>query len=670
MQDLQPGGLLSAATDSLKRGDLAACLRRTEAVLADSPADCDALYLKAVTLRYMRRLRDAEEIANRLLDVVPDLGRAWQELGHILRAQGRAEDACWAYTAAVQANPALEAAWRALQAIHAAAGRSAPAREAARQLAWIEALPRELAAVENFIAERRLHKAEQLCRAFLKVNPTYVEAMRQLAAIGAAMNVLDDAETLLRIALEIAPDNAHVHGDYVNVLSRRQNYAEAVRQAERLASRDLDNVAWQVMLANARVGAGDFEGAIAAYDHVLALWPQAESVHLSRGHALKTIGRYSAAVAAYRAAAAARPSFGDAYWSLANLKTYRFTDAEIAALERWQGAPRVAETDRIHFHFALGKAYEDRADYTGAFGQYTRGNAMKLARGGYDPDQFDREVETMIAATPRALFVEASGGSPARDPIFIVGLPRAGSTLIEQILSSHSMVDGTAELPNVLAQAHALSAHRSAEAAGGYPHNLATLSADEFTRMGEAYIADTRLHRGGGRFFTDKMPNNFRHIGLIARMLPQVRIIDARRQAMACCFSGFKQLFAEGQEFSYGLEEIGRYYRGYERLMTHWEEVLPGRILTVKHEDMLDDLESQVSRLLAFLELPFESGCLRFHETDRAVRTASSEQVRRPIDRSRVDQWRFFEPHLGRLKAALASEGAAPARVGDEQQVQ
>ncbi|HWU01537.1 MAG TPA: sulfotransferase, partial [Novosphingobium sp.] len=389
------------------------------------------------------------------------------------------------------------------------------------------------------------------------------------------------------------------------------------------------------------------------YTAVLAQWPQAEAVHLSLGHALKTVGRREEAVAAYRAAYGVRGDFGDAYWSLANLKTYRFTEAEMAALAHWQGAPRVAEVDRIHLHFAYAKGLEDAGDHAGAFAQYAAGNALKAARSGYTADGFDAEVERMIAATPAALFAGASGGAPDPDPIFIVGLPRAGSTLVEQILASHSQIEGTAELPNILAQAHALSARDMREAASHYPASLSRIAPEDFTEMGRRFMAETRHLRSGKPFFIDKMPNNFRHIGLIARMLPKARIIDARREPMACCFSGFKQLFAEGQEFSYSLEGIGRYYRGYLRLMEHWQAVLPGRILTVQHEDVLEDLEGQLRRLLAFLDLPFEEGCIRFHETKRAVRTASSEQVRRPIDRSGADQWRHFEPFLGPLRAAL-----------------
>ncbi|EGD60864.1 TPR domain protein [Novosphingobium nitrogenifigens DSM 19370] len=630
-----------------------AALADAQAILQQVPDQRDALYLRAVCLRYLGRVDHALAACATLLEAAPDYGRGWQEMGHALRAAKRPEDAANAYARAIERNPALDGAWRALAQLHGNGGRHDLADDALRQLAWLERLPPELRAVEDMIAEHRLEKAEQIVRAFLRVNPTHVEAMRQLALIGMALNVLDDAETLLAKAHEFAPGDRRVHTEYVNVLLRRQKYAQALVHAERLLLGDPDNAAPRVSRANARLGVGDMEGAIADYDKVLALWPQAESVHLSRGHALKTIGRHADAVEAYRAAYGVRGDFGDAYWSLANLKTYRFTPDEQAALAHWHQAPRVNEVDRIHLHFAYAKALEDAGDHAAAFAQYEAGNALRAARSRYSPAAMDAEVARMIAATPASLFTGATGGAPDPDPIFIVGLPRAGSTLIEQILASHSAIEGTAELPNVLAQVHALSGRDTREADAHYPANLARIAPEDFTRMGERYMAETRTLRSGKPFFIDKMPNNFRHIGLIARMLPKARIIDARREPMACCFSGFKQLFAEGQDFSYNLESIGRYYRSYLTLMDHWHTVLPGRILTVRHEDVLDDLEGQVARMLDYLDLPFEEACIRFHETRRAVRTASSEQVRRPIDRTGSEQWRNFAPYLTPLRKAL-----------------
>jgi tetratricopeptide (TPR) repeat protein len=383
--------------------------------------------------------------------------------------------------------------------------------------------------------------------------------------------------------------------------------------------------------------------------------PQAADLHLSIGHALKTLGRQQEAVDSYRRAAELRPSFGDAYWSLANLKTYRFAEDEIERMRVEEARPGLPLVDRYHLCFALGKALEDRADYAQSFGWYERGNALKKGEIRYRPEPIDRNIGLqMTLFTPAFLAARAGAGCPDPAPIFIVGLPRAGSTLLEQILASHSRVEGTMELADITRLATQLQGRGGAEDTPRYPGVLAELPPGELRRMGEKYIADTQVYRTGKPFFIDKNPNNFRHVGLIRLILPNARIIDARREPMACCFSNFKQLFAAGQEFTYGLEDIARYYRGYVRLMAHWDRVLPGWILRVQHEEVVEDLEANVRRILEFCGLDFEPQCLEFYKTERSVRTASSEQVRRPIFKEGLDQWRNFEPWLEPLRQALA----------------
>jgi hypothetical protein len=466
-------------------------------------------------------------------------------------------------------------------------------------------------------------------------------------------------------------------------------------------------------------------------------------VHLSIAHSLKTLGRGGEAIDAYRASCSARPNYGDAYWSLANLKTYRFTDDELARMRLEEGSTRTGAVDRYHLCFALGKALEDRGDYAASFGYYERGNALKKASTQYSPEAVELNTRLQTTVCTREFFSARVGmGCPAPDPLFIVGLPRSGSTLIEQILASHSQVEGTMELAEIprlvhqlnaraastagaaaashgahaaagavglatahgacaptgaagvaahgasaaasaagaagavmsaagfalardalaagLAAAHGAGAPHAASAAEGeppYPRLLTSLTPRELAALGEDYLARTRIYRVGGRpFFIDKMPNNFRHIGLIHLILPRARIIDARREPMACCFSNFKQLFASGQEFTYSLEDIARYYRTYVELMRHWDEVLPGKVLRVQHEALVDDLETNVRRLLDFCGLAFEPQCLEFWKTQRSVRTASSEQVRRPIFKEGLDQWRHFEPWLTPLKVALGDQ--------------
>jgi tetratricopeptide (TPR) repeat protein len=378
-------------------------------------------------------------------------------------------------------------------------------------------------------------------------------------------------------------------------------------------------------------------------------------MHLSIAHALKTMGHQMEAVESYRAAAAARPGFGDAYWSLANLKTYRFTAGEMEQMRAHEADPSTALVDRYHLCFALGKALEDRAEYAGSFRYYAEGNRLKHGEIRYKPELTERNTRLQQSICTAEFFAARRGvGCKSPDPIFIVGLPRAGSTLLEQILASHSQVEGTMELSDIPRLVSHLLGREMNDAQTRYPRILTELTAQQLQDFGEKYLADTRVYRTGRPFFIDKMPNNFRHLGLIHLILPNAKIIDARREPMACCFSNFKQLFANGQEFTYGLGDIGRYYRTYVELMQHWDEVLPGKVLRMQHEDVVEDLDGSVRRLLEFCGLQFEPACLTFWKTQRNVRTASSEQVRRPIFKEGLDQWRHFEPWLGPLKEALS----------------
>ena len=387
---------------------------------------------------------------------------------------------------------------------------------------------------------------------------------------------------------------------------------------------------------------------------MLRLQPTSWDVPLWMGHALKTIGRTPEAVEAYRAAAAARPDFGDAYWSLANLKTYRFTEQEIVRMRAEEAADTVALKDRFHLCFALGKALEDRGEYAESWTYYERGNALKRTETKYTAEITEENTVAQKDICTRSFFAERAGvGDPRPDPIFVLGLPRAGSTLIEQILASHSQVEGTLELSNVQRAVLEIEGYGAKSMRREYPAALTALSAEDFRAIGERYLADTAAYRTDRPFFIDKMPNNFRHIGLIQLMLPNARIIDARREPMACCFSNLKQLYAQGQEFTYSVEDIGRYYRTYLDLMRHWDDVLPGRILRVHHEDVVEDLEGSVRRILNYCGLEFEQGCVVFHNNTRSVRTPSSEQVRQPIFRDGLDQWTNYEAWLGPLRDTL-----------------
>ncbi|WP_338446875.1 sulfotransferase [Pelagerythrobacter marensis] len=646
------GARLKQAQDALRAGRFAEAIRHAETLLAADAADSDALYVTAVGARYLKEYSRADDYLQRLHAAAPEYGRAWQESGHLARARGDRAAALGAYARATRYNPALDASWRAQAELLAAQGRKAEAQAALAQADRIAALPRELIAVANHLYEGRLARAEEICRHYLRRHPRDVEAMRLLAEIGKRLGILDDAEFLLESAVAFAPDNVQVRLDYIDALRRRQRFAKAREQAERLHRSDPDNVLFQSHLAIESMQTGDYDRALELFDSVLAKVPGDPATLTSKGHALKTMGRQEGAIAAYRAAFATRPDHGDAFYALANLKTYRFTDDEMAAMHAAVERPGIAFMDRVHISFALGKAHEDRGEYAESFRFYEQGNTLKRRQTRYDADRMAAELRAQAEHCTPALFEKHRGaGHEAPDPIFILGLPRAGSTLLEQILASHSQVDGTLELPDILALAHRLRGRQPG--VSRYPQVLHDLSAEQLAQMGRDYIDNTRIHRQGAPFFIDKMPNNFRHIGLIHLILPNARIIDARRAPMDCCFSGFRQLFAEGQEFTYGLTEIGRYYSDYVDLMEHWDAVLPGKVLRVQHEDVLDDLEGQVRRMLDFLGLPFEAACLDFHKTRRAVRTASSEQVRRPINRAGQGAWVPYEPWLGELRDAL-----------------
>ena len=627
-----------------------------DAIKSD-PDAVEARYMRAVCHRYLKDVPAAAADLSALKQMSPDFGRAYQEEGHLHRDSGNAERALLAYQRACQFNPALLASWKAQAAALRSLGRAVEADQVEAQARRLENLPKDLVSVTHLLYEGKLLKAEQLCRAYMQKNPHNIEGMRLLAEIGKRFGVLEDADFLLETALELDPDNIQLRLDFIDVLRKRQKFEAALAQAKALHEREPDNPLFQSHLAIESMQTGDFDQALVLFETILQALPEDPATLTSRGHALKTLGRQDEAIASYQSAARVRPNQGDAWYALANLKTYRFSDDELARLRSQEKAPDLGFQDRIYLCFALGKALEDRKDYAAAFEYYERGNDLKRAQTRYKSDQMEEELEAQASiCTPELFDKQAGKGCPAPDPIFIVGLPRAGSTLIEQILASHSQVDGTLELPNILALSHRLRGRNRVSDRTFYPRVLHDLDAGKLRALGEDYLDNTRIHRQGAPFFTDKMPNNFRHIGLIKLILANAKIIDARRGAMACCFSGFKQLFAEGQEFTYGLEEIGRYYRAYVRLMDHWDAVLPGQILRVHHEDVVEDVETQVRRILDFCGLPFEQACLDFHHTKRAVRTASSEQVRQPIYKQGVAQWRHFEPWLEPLKSALGTE--------------
>ena len=621
-----------------------------EALLATVPENRDALYARAHAQRRLGNIQAALETLAQLERVHPRFSRSYQERGFCHVALRQAPEAIEAFQRAVNISPMLPVSWSMLEGLYRMSGQVAEAAQAAEQVARLRGLPPEVVTASTLFSDGELVRAEELVRAFLIKHGHHVEAMRLLARIAMESESLDDAQLLLEGVLELSPDYHAARFDYAQVLVKRQLHLKAEEQVEKLLAVDRDNRGYRTLHALTQLGLGRHERAIQLYRELLVGAQEPAELHLSIAHLLKTLGSTEAAIDEYRVAAAARAGYGDAYWSLANLKTYRFTEEELERMIAAEASASTAVEDRYHLCFALGKALEDRNDYRRSFEYYSRGNALKRSESSYRPELIERNTRQQIEVCTPDLFARHRGsGAPAADPIFIVGLPRAGSTLIEQILASHSQVEGTHELADVPRIVAELQGRDSR-----YPTALSSMSAEDFRGLGERYLTDTRAYRAAGRpRFIDKMPNNFRHIGLIHLMLPNAKIIDVRREPMACCFGNFKQLFAQGQVFTYSLEDLARYYRTYLELMHHWDAVLPGRVLRVHYEDVVDDLESNVRRLLEFCELDFERACLAFHQTERSVRTASSEQVRQPIYRGGLSQWRHYQPWLGPLSEAL-----------------
>ncbi|MCX2980603.1 tetratricopeptide repeat protein [Halieaceae bacterium IMCC14734] len=639
---------------SIAAGNFVEALQSIDRLLAIDPNHAEGLYMAAVCYRYTKQYAEAQTCLDSLKSTSHDRGRVYQEQGHLHLAKGNPQQALAAFANACQLNPVLLASWRSQHQILQAMNRPQDAQQAQAQVKRLQALPKALVAVSDLMSQGKLFKAETLCRKFLQANPAHVEAMRLLAQLAVQFGVLEDAEYLLESAAEFEPENIQVKIDFVNVLRKRQKFAQALSAAESLHQHQPGNPQLKSLYAIEKMQMGDFDGALALFAEVLKVLPGDAITLTSRGHALKTRGDQQEAIASYQAAISSNPWHGEAYYALSNLKTYRFSQAELDEMLALEQREELGPASKFHLAFALGKAFEDAKDYTRSFEYYTQGNQLKRQQSNYDADTISEDLKQQRSYFTREILESrANAGHPAPDPIFIVGLPRAGSTLLEQILSSHSQVDGTLELPNILSTAQKLRRQGRDDDGKAYPELLQDFSDEQLQALGQQYIEDTRIHRQGADFFIDKMPNNFRHIGLIKLILPNAKIIDARRHPMACCFSGFKQLFAEGQEFTYDLIDIGRYYNDYVELMAHWDAVTPNSVLRVQYENVVADLETQVTRLLDYCGLPFESACMDFHNTERAVRTASSEQVRQPIYKEGVEQWTHFQPFLGPLETTL-----------------
>lgn len=624
-------------------------------ILRVAPGHPAAELLSGMAANAMGDFAQAAAVLDPLVQAQPGSARAWLELARARMGADAGAQAMPCLERAIALQPGLPCGWLTLAELRFSGGDEEGANAAYLEHARHSAHDPELMAAADALAQQRLPEAETRLRARLRRQPGDVVAMRMLAELAARLGRNDEAIALLDAALERAPGFDAARQNYAMLLNRGNRHAEALVEIDQLLERDAGNRGLRNMRAVVLGKLGEFDTAIATYEGVLAQSPGQWQVWLGYGHALKTANRTADAVAAYRRAIALNPGFGSAWWSLANLKTVRFDPADIAAMRKQLERQDLDAGERLQFEFALGKALEDAGEAADAFAHYARGNALRRQQLPYDAALGRERTRRAMRTYTREFLSERQGsGCPAPDPIFVVGMPRAGSTLIEQILSSHPQVEGTMELPALIAITRELRQRDGNPETTSYHDVLATLSREELSALGEEYLRRTAVQRREGRpLFIDKMPNNFAHLGLLHLILPNAKIIDARRHPLGCCFSNFKQHFARGQAFSYDLADMGGYYADYVALMAHFDEVLPGRVHRVIYEDMVADTEAQVRALLAYCGLPFDERCLRFFENERAVRTASSEQVRRPIYREGLDQWRRFDAWLGPLKNAL-----------------
>jgi tetratricopeptide (TPR) repeat protein len=600
----------------------------------------------------LKRFDEARAQIEHALSIFPEFERAHDVRGELLLAQGQLPEAAEAFQKALRINPERQRTRMQLGRIFMRLDRVEEAQALKDEFMEFGQDNKDISRATGFEKEEKFAEAEKLYRQILIRNPDNVSAMRLWAGLGIKQRQYASAEVLLKRAVKLEPGFSLAWSDLVTVQFEQDKTLDAIESAKRLIKLDPRVLNGHLLLASACAAAAHYEEAIESFDKALEIAPDHVGALCGKGNTCRTIGDQEGAIAAFRRSIKADPLYAEAYWNLANLKMFRFEDSEVDDMLALVGDERIPPEGQVELNNALGLEFDGRKEYDRAFGFIDRGNQLRREREFYDRVEHEEMADTAIEAfTPQFLEDNQGHGDPAPDPIFIVGLPRSGSTLLEQILSSHSMVEGTHELRDL-----ALTIRSNRKVGGPYLHYqkfLSNIDQDVYKSLGSEYIERTRRHRSGLPFFTDKNPNNYVHVGLLHLILPKAKIINAKRHPLDSCFGSYKQLFAMGQPFSYDLIELGEHYLQYQRLMDHWHEVLPGKVLDIQYEVVVADLEGQVRRILEHCGLGWEDACLRFHETSRAVKSASSEQVRQPIYSSSVNSWRHYEAHLEPLIEVL-----------------
>ena len=645
----------SEVLELIKLGQLVEAHRVCTDAIKNTPDDVNMLGLLGAVLTKMSNFEDAEKYLRMTVNLAPTFAKAHEDLGYVLLKLKRPNEAIEVLEKATRLDPKLDLAFLNLGKALAAVGKGKEADEAFEKSFGLSPERKMLAEATRCLREKRFEEAEKLCRAVIGKNPNNVDAIRLMGRLAARLKRVGDAERFYRKVLKIAPDFTDVVVDLGKLLQEDDRLEEAIQFFKQAIEMKPDSARIYDLLANALAPAALTYEAIEAHQKAIELNPELAAPWLGLGHTLKTVGRLEEAIEAYHQCSNLEPDFGMVQWSLANLKTYRFTDEEITNMEAKVAGKNLSGESEVNFLFALAKAYEDRKQYDKAWDYYNEGNSLRRMQEKYDPVETQVANDAIIRVFSKELLEKNTGiGHSDASVIFVMGLPRSGSTLIEQILASHSLVEGTSELPYVARVTKSLNRNRADGI--NYPEAVRELDDRHFDALGKDYIKYSQMHRTEGTpYFIDKNPSNFLSIGLIHMMLPNARIIDARRHPMDACFSGYRQLFAKGYTFTYDLTDIGEYYLQYQRMMDYWHEVLPGRVLTVQYEDVVIDFETQVRRMLEYCGLPFEESCLNYYDTDRPIRTPSSEQVRQPIYTQSLHRWRLYEQHLDELKEVLSS---------------